>query len=157
MVVAVDVQRHVCVELGPQVALNALEGPDAGGEVVGDALHVGGVARMARAWRCSVSVMPGLAAALLMAAAVVVVVVVAVAVAKAAEAVGMVGILVCCCCGEWRRASASYNSAVFYFGEHGSSAATETASTKRFAISEIKGYKSCCGGGGREFHRPEAA
>jgi hypothetical protein len=44
-VAAVDAQQHVGVELGPQAALDALEGPDAGGEVVGDALHGGGVAR----------------------------------------------------------------------------------------------------------------
>jgi hypothetical protein len=101
----VDAQRHVGVELGPQAALDALEGPDAGGEVVGDALHVRGVARadgegleLLRVGHCVSS---------------------GVVVAEAAEAVAAEGVDITLVCGERRRASASY-SAVLYFGKHGS-------------------------------------
>jgi hypothetical protein len=47
------VQLHVGVEVCPQAALDAMEGLNAGGQLGGDALHVGAWrARMARAWRC---------------------------------------------------------------------------------------------------------
>jgi hypothetical protein len=45
-----DAQLHVRVEVGQQAGLDALEGLDPGGQVGGNALHVGGVARMRR-WR----------------------------------------------------------------------------------------------------------
>jgi hypothetical protein len=38
----VDAQLHVSVEVGPQAALDALEGLNTGGKVDCDALHVGG-------------------------------------------------------------------------------------------------------------------